>query len=543
MLIAAASFAPIVSAGPEWPQFGGSRGRVSSNDAGPASLSAPAWILNTDSGGNAISFVGQCGLAVSRDVVVAIGSITVNSQKQFKLWAIDRRTGQQRWAASITTPTLDSWSSPAIDVRTNRAVVASGNKVAAFDLTSGALAWQATLAAPVVNASPLLTSGHGAGPQGGQWHGGLGLANRVFVTEYDGFGSDGALTCINSDPFHAGANPRQPGDVLWSVPIGGSSGNTPAFNDGIVYVATLGPTGFGAGQILAFRADATTAPDPVWVFDNAIDEGFFGGVCIVPASNAAHAPASIFAASYAFTGGRTSSNLVKLDASTGALRWSVGCNRTSSTPVVLPDGRIIVSGGVRGFGTVPTVQVFKDNGTSASLIWDSAAATWVDTNANGVMDLGEYTVLGGWSVQPAFAASPTLPRLFVGAVPTNPASVAACTDLYALDTAKLPFNAGGTAQPGFLSMHFVGAGSTPALADGNLYTIGAGGLVAFGPTPPRCDVNADGIVDVEDLYSWFRGAGQRDVNGDGVVNDADRAALEADLRRDEIADMTAGRRP
>ncbi len=530
-------------AGPEWPQFGGSRGRVSSNDAGPTSISSPTWTFAADTSGNAITFVGQSGPVVSRDIVLAVGSITVASQKQYKLWAIDRRTGLQKWSASIAAPAFDSWSSPAIDLRTNTAVVASGSTVAAFDLTSGVVKWQTTLAAPIVNASPLLTSGHGVGAQGGQWHGGLGLANRIFVTEYDGFGTDGSLTCINSDPYHAGANPHQPGAVLWSVPIGGSSGNTPAFANGMVYVATLGRSGFGAGQILAFRADATAARDPVWAFDNVIEEGFFGGVCVVPSSNATNAPASIFAVSYAFSGARTSSNLVKLDAATGALRWSVGCNRTSATPIALPDGRIILSGGIRGFGSVPTIQVFKDQGTSATLLWDSAAATWVDTNGNGIMDLGEYTVLGGWSMQPAFASSPTAPRLFVGAIPTNPASTAACTDLYAIDTSKLPFNTGNAAQPGYLAMHLVGAGSTPALADANLYTVGAAGLLAFGPPPPRCDVNGDGAVDIEDLYSWSRGAGLRDVNLDGLINDADRAALEAELRRDEVMDMNAGRRP
>lgn len=530
-------------AGPEWPQFGGSRGRVSSNHAGPASISSPTWTFAADTSGNAITFIGQSGPAVSRDAVLAIGSITVASQKQLKLWAIDRRTGLHRWSAPIAAPTFDSWSSPAIDVRTNTAVVSTGSTLAAFDLTSGAEKWQTTLAAPVVNASPLLTSGHGVGPQGGQWHGGLGLANRLFITEYDGFGTDGSLTCINSDPYHAVTNPHQPGTVLWSVPIGGSSGNTPAFSDGTVYVATLGRSGFGAGQVLAFRADADATADPVWAFDNVIEEGFFGGLCVVPTSNAAHVPASVFAASYSFFGGTTSSNLVKLDAATGTLRWSIGCNRTSATPVVLPDGRIILSGGIRSFGSVPTIQVFKDHGTFATLLWDSALATWTDTNGNGTMDLGEYTVLGGWSMQPAFASSPAIPRLFVGAIPANPASTAACTDLYAIDTNKLPLNSAGAAQPGYLAMHYVGAGSSPALADANLYTIGAAGLLAFGPPPPRCDVNNDGVVDIEDLYSWFRGSGLRDVNLDGLTNDADRATLEAELRRDEIADMSAGRQP
>ena len=84
--------------------------------------------------------------------------------------------------------------------------------------------------------------------------------------------------------------------------------------------------------------------------------------------------------------------------------------------------------------------------------------------------------------------------------------------------------------------------STPAIADSNLYTIGAAGLFAFGPPPPNFDVNADQKVDVDDLYAWDQGMGLRDVNLDGSITSADALALEAELRRGEIEDMKGGRR-
>lgn len=70
------------------------------------------------------------------------------------------------------------------------------------------------------------------------------------------------------------------------------------------------------------------------------------------------------AASYSFTGGRTSANLVKLDALTGVMSWSVGCNRTASVPVYVEGGRVVVAGGLDGFGSIPTLQLFDDLGTS-----------------------------------------------------------------------------------------------------------------------------------------------------------------------------------
>ncbi len=54
------------------------------------------------------------------------------------------------------------------------------------------------------------------------------------------------------------------------------------------------------------------------------------------------------------------------------------------------------------------------------------------------------------------------------------------------------------------------------------------------------DVNNDGEVTIEDLYAWHVLA--TDVDGNGVVNNADRAALLYELRRLETADVTSGRR-
>lgn len=57
---------------------------------------------------------------------------------------------------------------------------------------------------------------------------------------------------------------------------------------------------------------------------------------------------------------------------------------------------------------------------------------------------------------------------------------------------------------------------------------------------PAYDVNTDGEIDLEDLYAQH--ATPKDLNGDGQINDADRQRLSDFLRRNEIEEMTAGRR-
>jgi len=497
------ALAPTALAQHEWHQFSAGPFRSSTTALIAPNLTAPTWVRSTDAQGNAITFSAQSGPAVSLDLVLAQGSVTPPSQpKQHKLFAIDRRTGAIAWAAPVPAPAFDSRSTPAIDAIHQTVLVASGAFVTALNLDTGAQVWQAPLSHPVVDASPLVSSGWG--------HDGLGLANRCFITEYDGFGDDGRLTCINIDAFRADYNPFQPGDVVWSVVIGASSGNTPALWNGRVYVTTAGLYGSGPGEVLCFNARAASPPAPLWSVENPSGESCFGGVCIRPRTGGA----DVYAASYAFFGNTTSANLLKLDALTG---------------------------GLAGYGTVPTLQVFRDDQTSATLLWESAAATWTDTNFNGIMNLGEFLVLGGWSHQP-LVTSGGAPRLFIGALPTNGAGTGACTDLYAIDLSKLPTTP-GPAQPGYLAQHFAGAGSTPAAADSNIYTLGASGLFAFGPPPFRYDIDGNGTLDIGDLYSWEQGMGSRDVNLDGPVTSADRDALIVELRRNELEDMRAGREP
>jgi outer membrane protein assembly factor BamB len=438
----------------------------------------------------------------------------VNSSRVFSLYALDRATGAIRWSAPIDSPALDSWSSPAVDVVAARVYVASGSTVRCLRLSDGALAWSAPLDAQVVNASPLLLRD----AQG---------RARVFVTDFSE--ADGQLYA-----FSAGG-PMQPpaGTRIWSVPIGATSGNTPASDGTRIFVSSLGDFAYSPGRIFAFPAWTNEAPAPMWTFDNVIAEGFFSGLTVFAGS--------VFAGSYAFFGSTASANLVKLDAASGLLRWSVPSNRTSSTPVVIPargtgPTRIALSTGVQGFGSVPTLQVFADAGLSATRVFDSASATWIDANQNARLDSGEFVPLGGWTGAPALVISPGADTLFVQSPPTG-TSTSFGSSLRAVNLGLLS----GSWQAGLTTQ---AAGAPAVAADGpgvNVYAIGAGGLSAFGPPAASGDVNRDGRIDIEDLYAWEQALGARDVNADGAVSDTDRDALVAYLRRREQADMVSGR--
>lgn len=491
-----------------WTQFAKdpARSGLAPRSSTAASIASPLWVASTDEMGRSITFNGQSGPVVDRERVYALG----RSGGVSRVFAFRRSDGACLWSATVPNPVTDSWSSPAIDEGNDALIVAAGNRTLAFDRRSGASLWSTTLTRNVVNASPLVAPIR---------------PRRVFVTDADGFGMSGRLYCINADAFDAERNPYAPGQVLWSAVIGGTSGNSPTFAAGRVIVASVGEFGFSAGSIYAFDARATSEPAPAWAFENVAPLGFYGGV--------AARDGFVYASTYAFSGGQNAGNLVKLDAATGTLVWSVPSNRTDATPIPLPDGRIVVSGGLLGFGASPSIQVFQDNGGSATQVWDSALATWNDTNGNGVRDTGEYLSIGGWIHQPAAVAHGNGVRLVVGTLPPGSSTAPPCTHLRIVDLGVAP-NA-----PGFVVATYVGAGSTPAVVGPSVYSIGEAGLHAFGPD---YDVDGNGRLDIEDLYAWEQGHGSRDVERDGDVDASDRDALIEELRRDEVGDMTGERR-
>lgn len=485
-----------------WTHYAGTPERIAAGKERPASVASPARVTSHDSDGAPIEFVGQAGPVVYGGRVFALARIA----GQAVLVAMDAETGEELWTAPVPAFVQNSWASPAADAENGTVLVGAGRELLALDAATGALRWSCQLQRDVVNASPLVTTDREP-------------ADRAFITDYDGIGASGRLYCINVDPFDAAANPYEPGQIVWSVVLGATSGNTPAYAAGVVYAASItDDSGWSPGIVRAFPAGATSPPAPLWTFENVKDAGFFGGVCVEAAAGGAGG-AFVYAASYATAGGQFSANLVKLDAATGSLVWSADANRTDATPIPLGDGRIALSTGVRGFGSSPSVQLFRDDGGSASLLWDTAHDTWEDADGDGVLDIGEFLLVGGWTVQPVWGGGNS-GRLYVGAAPGAAAWYAPCTDLYALDLSKSP------GEEGFAAERFVGAGSTPALAGGVLYTIGEAGLHAFGPGGAcGADCDGSGALSVAD-FTCFRarylaGDGRADCTGDGALGVAD----------------------
>ncbi len=459
----------VIDAPSIWSHFGGNTRRQSTAHLSSTipTLTSPTWIASGD-GTTTYIPIAQTGLIVDRQQVYTLATNPAQPGSSFAV-AYDRITGSFNWATPIPSPLLDSWSTPAIDIQHQQLIIAIGNQLIAIDAATGTQNWSTLINGIVVNASPVITSD-------------LGHNDRAFITNYSlGGGSASKLTCINTDPFHATNNPFQPGEIVWQASlIGDSSGNTPAYTNGTVFLATASGSGSQAGLIHAFDATAMTAPSPLWTFSNTINAGFFSGVSI--------AKGHVYASSYSFSGLQFNSNTVKVNTYTGQLAWSVPTNRTDATPIVLPSGDVIVSGGVPisssvalpFFGTLPSIQYIDEtNGNSASVLWDSATDTLDDTNNNGYWDRGEsFLSLGGWTHQPIAFTRDNTPMLLVGTLPetTITTFISHNTDIAMIDLTKLP------TDPDFIVEQYTGTGSTPAMFGSWIYTSGADGIHAFAPT-------------------------------------------------------------
>jgi len=519
MMARAQSPCPAGAGCDSWPMFGADAAHSSATDGSVhVPMANPVWICSVNASGQTITWVGQSSVAVSRTLVCAIGSTGSGGSLQFWCFAVSRISGTVVWAAPVARTLLDSYSTPVIDERRQQVIVTTGRQVRALHLMNGSPQWVINTVQPIVNASPIVT-------------GDLGVRNRLFFTDYDGAGTGGRLHCVNLDPFHPIANPFSPGETVWSVMIGGTSGNTPAYADGRVYVCTAGEYGVSGGEVRCFDARSITTPGPLWVTANPTGEGFYAGVAVARAGS----ELSVYAASYAFFGGTNSANLLKVRASDGAVVWSLPCNRTSTTPLVMQDGRVALSTGVSGYGSLPTVQVFQDFGTTAQLMWDSSIATWVDSNNNGVRENGEYTRLGGWSVQPALDR--TTSTLLVGVIPSGGNGACSSMGVVLMGSGAMSVPQIGAFVPG--------CGSSPVIAGRNVYSIGPTGLHGFGLAPPQGDINSDGRLDEEDLYAFGPLSQAQDprcdVNFDGQITGADRELLESLIRAGENESLDSSR--
>ncbi|MDF1810534.1 MAG: PQQ-binding-like beta-propeller repeat protein [Phycisphaerales bacterium] len=460
-----------------WSHFGGNSRHQSRALLGPSSptLSNPTWIADGDATTTYIP-IPQTGIVVDTQRVYAIATNPTQPGSSFAV-AFNRTNGDFEWATPIPSIILDSWSTPAIDPVSKQLLIAIGDQILALNTATGSQIWSTQINGIVVNASPVITDD-------------LGESDRAFITNYSfGGGNAAKLICVNIDPFNNSTNPYQPGEIVWEALLNGDcSGNTPAYTNGRVFVSTSSNASSLNGTIQAFDATQTTSPNPIWSFTNTINKGFFSGVAV--------ARGHLYASSYSFTGLQYSANTVKLDLQSGQLIWSVPTNRTDSTPVVLDNGDVIVSGGVAigafdflpFFGSLPSIQYIKEDTNNTSVIWDSALDTHDDQNSNGIWDFGEsFLSIGGWTHQPIAISIDNTPLLIVGTLPqSQPAQLFGHnTHLSILDLTKSP------SDSGFVVEQISGTGSTPAMLGSWIYSPSEQGIQAFAPTSITPIANTD----------------------------------------------------
>lgn len=253
---------------------------------------------------------------------------------------------------------------------------------------------------------------------------------KVFATDYTGYAGGGKIYAFDVSD----------GAVLWSHVLGRTSGNTPTYAGGVVYVGTAGGTVYALDA--ATGAEQWNAP-----LVSGTGKGFYGGTSV--------RDGALYIASYNFYGGEDSARLFKLDASTGALLWTAASERTDSIPIVV-DGKVVLSGGVYGFGSKRKLECFDE--ATGAMLWS-------------------YTGAGGWCHQPCYADG----LLYAGLIVSEGYFFGPAVNLQVLDVSKAP------GEPGFMLDEYGACGSSPAVANANVYSIGLLGdetaLYAFGPPP------------------------------------------------------------
>ncbi|MFZ0035074.1 MAG: PQQ-binding-like beta-propeller repeat protein, partial [Sedimentisphaerales bacterium] len=455
-LILTFAIAGVADAGSgDWPHYGHVATRCSIAVDGPNTIDANTlkWVADADpqDPNYYVEFETTTGPVVYNGRVYAYARYynELGEYADSQIIAYDANAGQILWATVIAKSVWGSWSTPCVDTKHNTVLIGSGDKVFAIDAQSGAQRWSTQLEKNVINASvcTALDTPHA----------------RAFITDYDGFGSSGKLYCINLDPNEPN-NPYKPGDIVWSDVLGATSGNSAAYKDGVVYVASMKGTDNTSGTIYAYDAAAWPGAVRLWQTTDPNFDGFSGGVTVTKEG-------FLYAASYDWADqNEDNSALCKIDCSDGSIVWTTQTERTSSMPVVVGD-KIYISGGLVGWGSRPKLEAYRDLGDTVIKLWE--------TNAN--------IAVGGWSNQPVYANG----KLYVGAIPPDGDYFGAYTELYILNVSTT------TDAPNFIIAHYKDkeCGNSPAVTYDSIYTIGYDGLFKFHQPGFLSDISKNNKVD------------------------------------------------
>lgn len=499
LLVYCFSSVAIGGAADDWTQYGHVTSRHSIAVDGPNRIdsSTLAWVTEEDPQDPefAVEFEGGSGTVVYKGKVYAYAKyydeygVYTNSQ----IIAYDTNDGEILWTGITDKAYMESWSTPCIDTKNNTVLIGSRYNVYAFDANSGVELWSTPLVRQVVNASVCTVLD--------------GTYGRAFITDYKPASTaEGRLYCINLDAYEAG-NPYQPGEIIWSDIIGNTSGDTPSYIDGVVYVGSVTGTTNSTGTIYAYDA-FDTDPNILWEVTSAEFEGFWGGVTLTK-------DGFLYAATYdtSTTEGENNSHLCKIDRNDGNIEWITDVERTDTVPVVVGD-KIYVSGGVSGeYGSRPKVQCYQDNGGNAVRLWET--------------NYDPSNLIGGWTCQPVYAGG----KLYVGAINGISNKFSPYTDLYILDVSLTP------ADAGFIIDQYTGCGNSPVVMVDSIYSAGYGGMFKFKQVKSLGDINKDGSLDKLDLAEFTNfwlfdepiGVNRADLNLDEKIDLKDFSLLAEEL--------------
>ncbi|MEA1945292.1 MAG: CARDB domain-containing protein, partial [Euryarchaeota archaeon] len=251
--------------------------------------------------------------------------------------------------------------------------------------------------------------------------------------------ADGKVIVNDWQAGHFYCLDEEVGELLWNFTetktgnwgVGYAQG-VPAYEDGKFYLTTWIYVG---GTVYCVDADTG---DVIWNQTTPLDT--CGSPVIVDGT--------VYVTNYKFDGDGA---IYAMNASDGDILWQQTIQRSDSTPAVAY-GNVYVCGGCSGYSQM---QTYCFNATTGNPIWST--------------DTGDE--IGGWTCSVAVADD----KVFVG----HPGSLFGYAGTYALDAAT-----------GDVIWSYPEGGSSPAVADDIVFTIGGGRVYAFYTPKPDLTVSA-----------------------------------------------------
>jgi parallel beta-helix repeat protein len=309
-------------------------------------------------------------------------------------------------------------------------------QLVALDESSGDIAWKVSIPATVYGswASPAYDNGMvftATGPELGCYNAKTGEKLWSFDDTHGSQGvvgsgpaiADGKVIFNDWDGSRYYCLDEYTGDLLWSFKVRGDAQSVPAYADGKFYLTSWE---YGSSyQGHAYCVDATTGKQ-LWHTNNIVES-----LCGSPA----YKDGILYLTTYSFYG---NGDLLALNAVDGKIIWRQTIERSDSTPA-FAYGNVYVCGGASGYSNL---QTYCFNATTGSPVWSTPSRT---TDNGGI---------GGWTCSVAVADG----LVYVG---SEGSGYFGYENLYALD-----------AFTGDIVWHAPYAGSSPALSDGMLFSIG-----------------------------------------------------------------------